>query len=124
VNPQVLIVDDDQDVRETLGMVLELHGFRPLLASGGQEALDRLAHDPLPSLIVLDLMMPELSGSELLERMRRDERLARLPVVVLSGDRSAEQTATRYGVRALLGKPVEASALIQTARRLTASTVL
>jgi CheY-like chemotaxis protein len=117
-SPRVLIVDDDQDVRETLGMVLELHGFRPQLAAGGQEAIDRLERDPPPSLIVLDLMMPELSGSEVLERVQRDGRLAQVPVVVLSGDRSATETAARYKVGALLGKPVEASALVQTARRL------
>src|SRR5574337_1154784 len=83
VGQYVLIVDDHLDVQEMLASVLEIEGFETQCASDGQEALDKIAAQS-PKLVVLDLMMPVMSGIEVLARMQRSPETARIPVIVLS----------------------------------------
>jgi CheY-like chemotaxis protein len=77
----VLIVDDDELVRETLREVVEMIGCRALEASNGREALKVMA-DHRPCLVILDLLMPVMTGNELLEAMRQEPALAEIPVVI------------------------------------------
>lgn len=84
VRPLILVVDDDAAVREALELLLEHSGYDVALAEDGAEALDAMADGPLPSLVVLDLMMPVMSGWEALERMRASPVLAGIPVVVFT----------------------------------------
>lgn len=79
--PCVLIVDDEIDIRETLQEVVEMAGCRALLAANGAEALEVLANNR-PCLIILDLLMPVMTGGELLDRMRSVPELASLSVIV------------------------------------------
>ncbi len=81
----VLIVDDHLDVQEMLASVLEMEGFETQRASDGQEALEKMAAQP-PKLVVLDLMMPVMSGIEVLVHMQRSPETARIPVIVLSAE--------------------------------------
>jgi CheY-like chemotaxis protein len=81
----VLIVDDHLDVQEMLASVLEMEGFETQRASDGQEALEKMAAQP-PKLVVLDLMMPVMSGIEVLAHMQRSPETARIPVIVLSAE--------------------------------------
>src|SRR5436190_12971698 len=88
--PTILLVDDDRDFRGTLADVLSDEGYRVIEAPSGQaaiEALDDLARSrkPGPDVLVLDLMMPGMSGIEVLQRLQKMPRWARLPVVVLTG---------------------------------------
>src|SRR5687767_6429158 len=80
----VLVVEDDPDIRELVTEVLGQAGYRVAEAENGQVALDFLRGHDGPCIVLLDLMMPVLSGPELLEIMAEDERLAMLPVVVVS----------------------------------------
>jgi DNA-binding response OmpR family regulator len=82
----VLLVEDDLDVRDTLQDLLESEGFDVIPAANGKQAIDFLTlNDPLGAdLVILDLMMPMVSGWEVLERMTADDRLADIPVIVLS----------------------------------------
>src|SRR4051794_30903789 len=88
----ILVVDDDPDIRDALRMVLDMmlvdRAHAIATASNGKEALELLG-GTTPGLVLLDLMMPVLSGAELLDLMRRDERLCRVPVVVVSAWRRA-----------------------------------
>lgn len=79
----VLIVDDDEAIRDSLKYVLEFLGFRVLLAENGQAALTLISHT-LPSLILLDIMMPVMNGWEFLEAMMHDQNLSTIPVIVMS----------------------------------------
>lgn len=103
----VLVVEDDSDIRELFGEVLTQAGYHVVEAENGQEALDFL-RDHRPCLVLLDLMMPVLSGPELLEIMAEDERLASLPVVVVS---AVADRGSAPGVRRFLRKPVPSDVL-------------
>jgi two-component system response regulator CpxR len=77
----VLVVDDDEDVRETLREVVEMVGCSAVLASNGAEALELLA-ERRPCLMILDLLMPVMTGNELIAAMQQRPELASLPVVI------------------------------------------
>jgi two-component system response regulator CpxR len=77
----VLVVDDDEGIREALCELVEMAGCSARSAANGAEALQMLA-EGLPCLVILDLLMPVMSGQELLEAMRKEPSLAAVPVVI------------------------------------------
>jgi len=79
----IMVIDDDPDLRETLRVLLVENGFGVSEAAGGQEALDLLAAGRRPNLILLDLTMPEMSGWQFLLRIR-DTDLGTIPVVIMT----------------------------------------
>jgi two-component system, chemotaxis family, chemotaxis protein CheY len=103
----VLVVEDEPDIRETLRDILEMEGYRVRCAANGKEALDVLA-EMKPKLILLDLMMPVMSGYELLQRLRESDDLAKIPVTVVSavGDRATVRNAS------ILKKPFDLDVLL------------
>ncbi len=110
----IVIVDDDNDVREALGEVLAEEGYSTRLFENGRAALDYLRDGEHPSLILLDLMMPEMSGWQFREEQLKDERIRDIPVVVI--------TASRYGAgsiqaREVLFKPVGLGELVDAVHR-------
>jgi CheY-like chemotaxis protein len=108
---QVMVVDDDEDVREALIELLAVAGIGTLAAGDGRAALALLEGGARPDLIILDIMMPEMNGPAVLERIRRHPELAKLPVVVLS----ALEDVYRTGADALvsyLRKPVDPDVLL------------
>ena len=115
--PTVLVADDDADIREMLSIVLEMNHVRVIGAGDGREVLDRAKDTPDLALVLLDLMMPGMNGAEVLRLMRRDPALAKIPVVVLSGDRSARETASTFGAAGCLMKPIELDDLMKEVRR-------
>jgi CheY-like chemotaxis protein len=82
---QLLIVEDDDDLRDLLAEQLALSGFSVAQARHGAEALDYLANEPWPRLILLNLVMPVMNGLEFLAQRRRQPRLALIPVFALTG---------------------------------------
>jgi CheY-like chemotaxis protein len=99
----ILIVDDDLDIREVLADALVEHGHTVLTASNGAEALTIMRRPPLPSLILLDLMMPVMNGYRFLEESQKDPALAFIPVVVLTAGRSVD--AVKIEGRPVVQKP-------------------
>src|SRR5688572_13333187 len=99
----ILLVDDDNDIRETYGEVLVDEGYQVVLARDGLEALEYLEGTAtLPDLILLDLMMPRMDGNQFRGRQLETPRLADIPVVVISASQSrgiqAGQTLKPFGV--------------------------
>lgn len=80
----VLIVEDEADIASTLAYSLEREGFRTRTAPSGEMALDYIALGPAPDIILLDLMLPGLSGVEVCKRLKADERTRAIPIIVLS----------------------------------------
>ena len=106
--PQLVLVVDDQEInRDVLGMILE-DDYEVMYACDGREALDRIeANRDCLSVVLLDLMMPVMDGFEVLSRVRADEFLCRIPVIVLTADRSAELRALQMGAADFITKPFD-----------------
>jgi CheY-like chemotaxis protein len=113
----VLVVDDEEDVRETLRDLVEMCGCSAIVARNGAEALELMA-ERRPCMIILDLLMPVMSGVEMLEAMRREPALAELPVVIST---SAPERAPA-GVP-VLKKPLDIDSFMSWLRRNCACTV-
>lgn len=112
----VLIIEDDHDIRQMLKIVLELASFEVRLAANGQDGLAQLKSGLRPQLIVLDLMMPIMSGWAFREHQLRDPAFAEIPVIVLSGgDASAERRQTLGSVK-YLEKPIDLDKLVAHVR--------
>ncbi len=110
----VLIVDDDPDIRETLRFVLEDAGYPVYSAENGKEALAVLASGKqLPGLILLDLMMPVMSGDEMLRALKAVHALAQIPVTVVTAS-GAPMPPLASG---LLKKPVDLDVLLRIVER-------
>jgi two-component system, chemotaxis family, chemotaxis protein CheY len=114
----VLLVDDDRDIRDTIEQILEEDGYRVATAVDGEDALQRLDAEPqLPRLILLDLMMPVMDGREFLARFTKEPRWAQIPVVIISSGRNAEREAASLSVAGYLAKPIELDLLLSCVRR-------
>jgi CheY-like chemotaxis protein len=115
--PRVLLVEDDEDLRETLCEVLEDRGYRPTRASNGEEALKLLrANGAKPSVILLDLMMPVMNGWQFLGERENDPALRRIPVIVLTAH--GAELLTDQKVDGVLRKPVSLDALLSALEQL------
>jgi CheY-like chemotaxis protein len=110
----VLLVEDDEDLRACLSQFLADSGYAVVSAADGREALDLLERDPVPALIVTDLMMPRMDGWELISRARAIPALAKVPVIVVSA--VAERAKVDDTVAGVLRKPVELSVLLSAVR--------
>lgn len=121
---KILVVDDEPNIRLTLEMRLRQYGFDVELAGSGQEALD-LYRDALEKnpydLIVLDIVMPGMSGLEVLERIRRDEFTRRvpanekIPILMLTALKDSwKKDAESDGCTGYMVKPFKAEALLET----------
>jgi two-component system chemotaxis response regulator CheY len=117
----VLIVEDDALTREMLATLLAGHGFHPVAAEDGLEALHllrtvrRRAPD-LPCLVLLDLTMPRLGGDAFRRAQLNDPTVAAVPVAVMSGDINAEQRAHELGAVATVIKPIDLELLLGVVR--------
>jgi len=118
----VLIVEDDPDVREMLAVLLAAEGFHAVSAEDGLEALHLLRAvrhraPQIPCLILLDLMMPRLSGNEFRRAQLGDPTVAAVPVAVMSGAVDLEKRAQALGAVATLPKPIDCEMLLTVVRR-------
>jgi DNA-binding response OmpR family regulator len=113
MSQRILVVDDDVDTLNLIGLTLKRYGFEVDKAESGPEALRLLNHD-MPDLIILDVMMPQVDGYEVCRQIRADPRLARLPVVMLTARSQMESQveAFRAGADDYITKPVRTAELI------------
>ena len=116
---RVLVVDDDDVIRQLITVNLELEGFEVATATDGQDCLDKVGQVQ-PDVITLDIMMPRLDGWETASRLRADPATAGIKVVLLSARAQEADLArgTRIGVDAYLTKPFDPDELIDVVRRL------
>jgi CheY-like chemotaxis protein len=116
---RVLVVEDDDVIRQLITVNLELEGFEVVPAVDGQDALDKVA-GANPAVVTLDVMMPRLDGWATAEKLRADPKTASIKIVLLSA-RAQEadlQRGERIGVDAYLTKPFDPDELIDVVRRL------
>jgi DNA-binding response OmpR family regulator len=108
---RALIVDDDPGVRRLLRMIAERHGHEADLAGDGDDAWRRLTTMPLPQLLILDLMLPDIDGVDFLARVRTHARTADLPVLVLTADADMSGHLDDGARTRVLAKPFELTRL-------------
>jgi CheY-like chemotaxis protein len=108
----ILVIDDDRDIRAMLSMALAAEGHEVETAVDGVVALERLRQGRLPSLILLDMMMPRLGGEELLGVMRSNPHTADIPVVILTGQPAMGRNAAKLGAAGCLVKPIDLGDLL------------
>jgi len=107
----VLVVDDDANIRRMMIAALRRDGYAFSEAANGKEALDIMRAQP-PSVVVLDLMMPVLSGWDVLKEREGDALLRKIPVIIVSANRAPEiATAVDKGICAFLPKPFDIGVL-------------
>jgi hypothetical protein len=111
----VLVIDDDADARLLLDHMIAGHGATVLTASSGAEALD-LARTAHPDLVTVDVMMPQMSGWEVIQALREDPALRAIPALIVSVVADAPESAL-VGAEDRLSKPVNREALLAALRR-------
>jgi two-component system, OmpR family, alkaline phosphatase synthesis response regulator PhoP len=116
----VLVADDEPHIGRIIKMKLEQGPFRVTLAYDGQEALDLLRREDDVGLVLLDLMMPYLSGLDVLAEMKRDDRLKHLPTIVLTaaGQEQQHHLALDLGASEFMTKPFSPKRLYARAAEL------
>lgn len=115
--PKVLVVDDDLPLRLLMQNLLREFRFEPLLAASGEEAIELIRRDR-PSVVLLDLHMPGLSGEETMARLRA-EGLDEVPVLILSGEPLSPTELSRIGARGAVQKPFDLPQLVDALRAAT-----
>jgi excisionase family DNA binding protein len=117
--PLVLIVDDDAGLRELLRVNLESDGYLVREAGSAEEGLAALDEEP-PDLILLDVMMPQVDGWEMLRRVRERHGVESIPVVMFSGkvDEGEAGAAEEAGAQAFIGKPFDPEQLLASTKQL------
>jgi CheY-like chemotaxis protein len=119
MSTKVLIVEDDKDIRRNLKSLLESEGYVVEVAENGQVALDLLntAVD-LPSVIILDLMMPVMDGFQFREKQILNARIASIPVAIMTAGGQVDEKKIRTGVSAALKKPADVDEILSVVKKL------
>ena len=110
----VLLVEDNETIRHAFRILLEDSGYEVLEAASGQEALDHAEAGP-PSVILLDLGLPDISGLDVTRRLRAGDRTRNVPVIALTGRalETDETACLEAGCTAYLSKPIDSAGLLR-----------
>ena len=116
--PLVLVVDDDEGLREFLRSNLEIEGYLVREAGSAEEGLEALGEER-PDLILLDVMMPRMTGWEMLQRVQENHGVGAIPVIMFSGKLDEDEAAPEgRGAQAFIGKPFDPEQLLASTRQL------
>ncbi len=120
----ILVVDDEEDIRELVQLHLDREGYRVLTCETGEQAL-AMARSKTPDLVVLDLMLPGMDGLEVCKRLKADSALQQIPVVMLTakGEESDIVAGLELGADDYITKPFSGKVLVARVRRLLRKTV-
>jgi len=116
--PTILVVDDDQPIVMLMRKLLAEFGFQAVTAISGAEAI-QTAHAHPPALVLLDKNMPGMSGAEVAHALRADPALARVPILILSGESMSKKELEEMKADAAVLKPFDVMVLIEQIRRYT-----
>ena len=109
---KILLIEDHRDLAEVLSRILALPGMHVRLANSGTKALEMLRRE-VPDLILLDLMLPDMDGLEVVTFVRQEERLKHIPIVVITGSFGRRKQCLERGCDDFITKPVEAAELLR-----------
>jgi two-component system response regulator MtrA len=112
--PRILVVDDDGPILMLMKALLREFGFDPVVVGNGTDAIASAREQP-PDLVLLDIHMPGMSGEEVIRSLREDG-LAKVPILILSGEPVSAADVTQLGANGAVQKPFDVPALIETIR--------
>lgn len=110
-NRCILVIDDEDDVREALSELLQDHGYKVLAAPNGREGLALLRGEERPAFVLLDLIMPVMNGWEFLDAVEKDDELSAIPISISTS--APEQAPANHDV---IPKPIDVDALLERVR--------
>jgi CheY-like chemotaxis protein len=115
---KVLSIEDIPIFRHLIKMTLELEGFEVIEAEGGQRGLE-LAKAQTPDLILLDLMLPDVSGLDVCQELKKDARLCKIPIIVLSSSEHSDEIERCFqlGVQGYVLKPFKPAMLLEIVQK-------
>ena len=118
---RILFVDDDPFTLETLMHAVELFGHQAILASTGEDA-KVIAREQIPDLVIIDMMLPDMEGVDLVRMLHENDETGQIPLLMLSAspELDATERAKAAGARAYIHKPVRLQALLDTIQEYTA----
>jgi DNA-binding response OmpR family regulator len=111
---KILVVDDEESIRDLLTIILEGEGYRVITAADGNEGLQKALKE-IPDLCILDLMMPNVAGGVLAGSIRANAKLCNVPIIFLTGVFNNEEAAlikNRFAGERMLAKPIDNDELI------------
>jgi CheY-like chemotaxis protein len=106
----ILIVEDEEDIRENLKMLLELEGYKVSTAVNGEDGMRVLRTMERPCLILLDLLMPVMNGMEFLKEKMQEDKIAQIPVCIVSG---VAEKPDMKGASGFVKKPIDLEILLK-----------
>lgn len=116
----ILIAEDNPDSQSLLQTILEREGFIVTAVSDGEKAIDIL-QEIKPDILITDLMLPSVSGGDLIRYVRQRAELSQIPIVVISAYGDYESDALAVGANVMLKKPLDSNVLVDTIKRLKAA---
>jgi len=123
--PILLLVEEDELLADITAFRLELLGYTALCMRSAKDALQRLAQDPLPSILIVDTTLPDINGLELIEKLNAEERTHNIPIIALSVEADLDwvQRAHRAGAKDCLILPCDPAVLEQKVEKMVAKVV-
>jgi CheY-like chemotaxis protein len=119
-NPYALIVDDDDAILSVVMLLLEMEGYAGLGVSNSQEVvpfLEQASPDHLPTVILLDLMMPVVSGYDIARILSQHEKFAHIPIIIMTADNRVKSASAIQGATDLVNKPFQIQQLLEKLNR-------
>ncbi len=117
MSKRILVVEDDNSIRELLVELLQSEGYEVASAINGLEGLKYLQTQHAPNLILIDLMMPVMDGYSFRTEQLKNPAWSKIPVVVMSAEANAKEKMKNFGITAFLSKPVELDTILKTVER-------
>ncbi len=117
---KVLIVDDDRDIVSAIETILGLENYKTVTAYTGEDSITS-ARKEHPSLILLDYMLPDMTGKQVVEKIRKDDELKEIPIILVSATHGLRQLCQGIAIQGIIEKPFDLDILTSTVARITDS---
>lgn len=116
MNADILLIDDEPDLRECISELLESEGYKVNQAENGKVALEKLKSGQIPRIIVLDYMMPVMDGKTFCENAAKDQQLSSIPIILLTAANVPTETTAEMAVSVKLEKPIDIEKFLNAVR--------
>jgi len=117
---KILIVDDDRDIVSAIETILAFENYSTVSAFTGEDSIEK-AKNERPSLILLDYMLPDMTGKQVVEEIRKDEEMREIPIILVSATHGLRQLCQGIAIQGIIEKPFDIDTLTSTVAKVTAT---